>query len=365
MLDPACRSRLSLAAALFAFVLPRLLPAQQLELIGVDFAGTAWGIAMDGQKRLIGPTGATGCNAMADQAGVLWASARSGARHQLVTIDPITAAATVHIADLGVDLRGLESNPTFGPGVPELLGIANTATNADVLVAIDVDTAVVTTIGPTGRTGIQSLEFFAGELWGWDATAGLVKISRTTGQASDPFPSVGTLGAGIQYLTTDRFGRLVGGNSALYRIDHQTGVPTLLGADGFVDLRGAVAHRGRLTPFEVGCPAGGGGTTLVGGGELLPGTSLGFASVGHTPFATGVLMIGFQRQTAGLVGTSCLQFVTGDLGLPVTASASGFAKDSFVLPGTFGTTLHLQLLMLENVPGGFVTTNGLTAELPF
>ena len=40
-----------------------------------------------------------------DDDGVLYATARSGTIHQLVRIDPITAQATVVIANLGVDLR--------------------------------------------------------------------------------------------------------------------------------------------------------------------------------------------------------------------------------------------------------------------
>lgn len=338
--------------------------AQTHELIAVDFAGTAFGISPTGQKRTIGPTGVGNCNAMARLGDQLYVSAKNGNVHQLAVVDAITGVATVVVANLGFDLRGLTANSVFGPGQPELLGIANLSDNADVLVGIDVDTFAVTVVGPTGRTAIQSLESEGSTLWAWDLTAGLLRVDRTSGLATDPFPTVGTQGASIQYLAVDHLSRLVGGNSSLYRIDPNTGVVTLLGSDGFVDLRGAERHFGRVTAAGAGCPVGVGGTTLVGGGEAMPGTSIGIASTGHTANTTGVLLIGLAAQSLPIVGSPCLQLVSGDSSIPVTAGTSGLVKRSIPLPNAFAATLHLQLLTFENVPGGVVATNRLTVEIP-
>lgn len=338
--------------------------AQTHELIAVDFAGNAFGISPTGQKRALGPTGATSCNAMARLGNTLFVSAKNGALHQLVTIDPITAQATVVVANLGFDLRGLTANSVVGPGQPELLGIANTATNADVLVGIDVDTFTVTVIGSTGRSAIQSLESDGGTLWAWDLTAGLLRIDRNTGFATDPFPFVGAAGAGIQYLAVDHLNRLVGGNSSHYQIDRGSGVPLLLGSDGFVDLRGGEMHGGRVTTSGSGCPVGAGGTSLVGGGEAMPGTSVGIASIGHTTNASGVLLLGLSTQSLPIVGSNCLQLVSGDSSILVSTGNTGLFKRSIPLPNAFAATLHLQLLTFENVPGGVVATNRLTVEIP-
>lgn len=338
--------------------------AQTHELIAVDYAGNAFGISPTGQKRAIGPTGVSNCNAMARLGNTLFVSTKNGSVHQLATIDPITAQATVVVANLGFDLRGLTANSVVGPGQPELLGIANTATNGDALVGIDVDTFTVTVIGATGRSSIQSLESDSGTLWAWDLSAGLLRLDRNTGFATDPFPFVGTAGAAIQYLAVDHLNRLVGGNSSHYQIDRGSGVPVLLGSDGFVDLRGGEPHGGRVTTSGSGCPVGAGGTSLVGGGEAMPGTSVGVASVGHTANANGVLLLGLSAQSLPIVGSSCLQLVSGDSSILVSTGTTGFWKRSIPLPNTFAATLHLQLLTFENVPGGVVATNRLTVEIP-
>jgi hypothetical protein len=193
------------------------LPAQ--ELIAVDYTGNAYGVSPAGQRRDLGATGLSDCNAMARLGSQLFVSARSSGRHCLATLDPITARATVLFPQLGVDVRALELNPVFTTGSNRtLFGIVNTRTNVDHLVTIDVGTGQVVTIGSTGRSGIQALAFHGSILYGWDVVAGLVQINRSTGVATDPFPNVGTAGVSVQFLCVDHTFSLVGGNSSLYRI---------------------------------------------------------------------------------------------------------------------------------------------------
>jgi hypothetical protein len=136
------------------------------------------------------------------------------------------------------------------------------------------------------------------------------------------------------------------------------------GLGGFVDLRGADRHLGRLSSYGTGCPEGVGGNFLSAGSDAMPDSRFMFASIGHQPGRNGVMMIGFSQAALGMVGTPCLQLTSGELAAPFTSSSSGFVKDTLVLPGTFGTVLHLQLVMLEDVPGGVVTTNAFKVEMP-
>lgn len=352
------------AAWLTALLALTSLPAQ--ELLAVDYSGNAYGVSPTGQRRDLGATGLTDCNAMARLGSQLFVAARSAGRHCLATLDPITARATVLFPQLGVDVRALELNPVFSTaGNRTLFGVVNTRTNVDDLVTIDVGTGQVATIGSTGRSGIQALAHHGNTLYGWDVVAGLVRIDPSTGVATDPFPAVGTSGVSVQFLCVDHAFSLVGGNSSLYRIDPQTGLPSLIGSlGGFVDLRGADRHLGRLSSYGTGCPQGVGGTFMSAGSDAMPGSRFMFASLGHQPGRNGVMLIGFTQVALGMVGTPCLQLTSGDFSVPFTSSSSGMVKDTLALPGTFGTVLHLQLVMLENVPGGVVTTNAFKVEMP-
>ena len=180
------RHSISLCVALSFPAALATLPAQ--ELIAVNFAGQAFAVdSTTGQARTIGATGVTSCNAMARKNNVLYATAQTGGptgARQLVTIDPITAQASVLFPNLGVDLRGLAPKD----GSNELYGIADG--QPDRLVTIDLTTGQVTTIGNTGFTGIQALdsEMSLLFLFGWDVNAGLVRIDPTTGVTVDVNP---------------------------------------------------------------------------------------------------------------------------------------------------------------------------------
>ena len=180
-------------AMAFAFAITTA-PAQ--ELIAVNFLGNAFGVdVVTGQGRLIGSTGVSRCNAMALQDHVLYSTAQVGTTgpQQLVTIDAVTAQATVLLPNLGVDLRGLAENIN---NANELFGIANGT--PDRLVRIDLVTGLVTTVGNTGLTGIQALDGSDSSLlnlFAWDVNVGLVRIDRVTGVTVDVDPNVGTQNA--------------------------------------------------------------------------------------------------------------------------------------------------------------------------
>lgn len=354
-------------------------PARAQELIALDFQGNAHGIDVNtGQPRLIGPTGVAFCNSMATHDRVLYATSRASAlgSHRLVTVDPITAQATVRFGNLGVDLRGLCSHD----GANELFGIADGPT--DQLVRIDLATGVVTAVGSTGLTGIQALDDggAVGFLFGWDVNLGLVRIDIATGAATDVNPSLGTQGADIQFLTTvttDNDTLCFGGRTTLYAVNRLTGAVTAVGGGGLADLRGAERHRGVATPFGLGCA-----TTvtshaaLLTKSDLLPGVTAAFTSSQHEPNCIGILVVGLSNvdysglalplDVDPLFGTSgCDLLVSPDLLIPVLANGAGLLARPFTLLTIPGFVLHFQYAALEAVPGGFSFSSGLTVQTPF
>lgn len=374
------RPSFALAFTFSLFAAHAILPAQ--ELIAVNFAGQAFGIdSVTGQPRTIGATGVVSCNAMARKNGVLYATAQTGGifgPRQLVTIDPITAQATVLFPNLGVDLRGLAPKD----GGNELYGIADG--QPDRLVTIDLTTGQVTTVGNTGFTGIQALdsEMSVLFLFGWDVNQGLVRIDPATGGTVDVNPSLGTQGAAIQFLTrvVDDGGtpRLVGGNSALFSINLTTGAVTPIGAAGsLADVRGAELHRGVATQFGLGCASVAVANANLGSkGDLLAGTTVALNSPSHAPNSLGLLVVGFSNTTYlgaplpidldPLFGTSgCDLHVSADALLPVQANGAGAFGIGFPMPNVLGGQLFFQLAALEAVPGGWSVTNGLSVQTPF
>lgn len=374
------RHSVSLCVAISFSAALATLPAQ--ELIAVNFAGQAFAIdSVTGQSRTIGATGVTSCNAMARKDGVLYSTAQTGGStgaRQLVTIDPITAQASVLFPNLNVDLRGLAPKD----GSNELYGIADG--QPDRLVTIDVVSGQVTTIGNTGFTGIQALdsEMSVLFLFGWDVNLGLVRIDPASGVTVDVNPSLGAQGAVIQFLTkvVDDSGtpRLIGGNTALFSINLSTGAVTPIGPAGsLADVRGAELHRGVATVFGLGCASiGDANASLSGKGSLLAGASVGLTSPSHPANALGLLVVGFSNTTYlgaplpidldPLFGTSgCDLLVSADALLPVQANGSGVFGIGFPMPAVLGGKLFFQLAALEAVPGGWSLTNGLSVQTPF
>jgi len=348
------------------------LPAPAQALLAIHFAGVAHGVdVVTGQTRLIGPTGAVSVNTMAKSANQLYATSRAGALHQLVRIDPITAQATVVVANLGVDLRGLCDDTTPN----SLFGIAN-GTTSDRLVRIDLTTGAVTNIGNTGLTGIQALDRVGsfGALTAWDVNVGLVRIDRNTGVATDVDPNLGTQGAIVQFLAPvlgNNSLDLYGGNSSLYAIDRFTGVVTTIGSAGQLDLRGAEHRTGIATEVGTGCAtATGAEARLFAKADFLAGGTLPLGSTQHAANCLGVLILGLSTPPPGNVdaifGTSgCTLYVPPDLLLLFQANASGAFSMPFTMPPQFGLAVHFQLAALEPAPGGWSFTNGFSVQTPF
>lgn len=350
-----------LAAALL-FALP-LLPAQTPKLLGVDFAGTAHEVDLaTGQSRNLGPTGASGTNAMTtDATGSTWyATARSGSLHQLVTIDPIDAHATVVVPNLGVDVRGL-CHGNNG----ELFAIANGAANQDSLVRIVPGTGQVIPVGPTGLNGIQAMARKRGSLVAWDVVRGIVDLDRTTGLATDRHPALGAGTVDIQFLTFVGE-RLYGGSTQLYEI--VDGVPIAIGTAVLPGLRGADQRLGRVREFGSTCPAvefrPGVPPELSAATSGMPGSTVTFLATANAPNATGMLITGFTLAPVPATLGSCPIAVSQDTVVPVTLNDAGALKIASALPNLLGVDLFAQLVTLAPVQSGTVVTNGVRIEIP-
>ncbi len=368
------RPLLLCAAALFPILAP--LPAQ--ELIAVNFQGQAFGVEFTtGVSRPIGPTGVTSCNAMATHNGVLYSTAQTGTTgpRQLVTIDPITARATVVFPNLGIDIRALADNR----GSDELFAIVEGT--PDRLVRIHVVTGQVTNVGTTSFLGLQGLDENDASpfLLGWDINVGLVRIDKATGAGSDPAPGLGTQGADIQFLTS-MIGLndlpLVGGRTSLYTVNRVTGVVTQIGTNtGLADLRGAELHRGVATEFGVGCLTSRGTAATIGAkSTFLAGIPINMFSTAHAANVPAILMVGASTTTFQgialpfaldpLLGTSgCSAFVGPDITMPTVTNGSGLASVAVTIP-IRRATVHFQYATLEPVPGGASFSHGLTVRTP-
>lgn len=345
---------------LFAISLSACLAAAPLatqETLAVDFAGDAF--AVGAAARLIGPTGVTGCNAMAVQNGVYWVSARNGARHQLAELDPFTAQATVRFANLGIDIRGLadSSNPN------ELFGIVNGET--DRLVRINLTTGAVTNVGSTGRTGIQALARDGSLLWAWDVTAGLLAVSPVTGATFDPFPFVAAQGVDIQFLTVVS-GSLRGGNHRLYSLNLANGVASPLGGELGTDLRGGESRRGLVEAVGTGCSTGAFGTTLSCSASGLAGTNVFLSSEGHNPNAAAQLYIddGLLATPQPYPPLSCSLLVNPSGSTFLILSSQGKLNLNLTLPPVLGVEHAFQLYVSETPPLLETLTNAIHIRVP-
>jgi hypothetical protein len=284
----------------------------------------------------------------------------------LNTIDEVTGAANRSVP-IGRDLRALATTGTSGT----LMAIAQ-ASPHDELVRVATGNGTVTVVGATGFAGLQGLTLAGGVFYGWDVTAGLVRIDHLSGLATDVDQNVGTEGAAIQFLTTLSDGRVVGGQDSLYLIDLATGRPQLLGSGVYNDLRGAEERFGVFYPVGQGCA----GTTLTLGGEPRPGFSIDSTSGGHRRLAAGFVLLGFSdNRFAGLplplpldalLGTrGCFLYNSADVTFGASASALGEIRATVPIPPfTNGLIFHLQHVALDAAaPGGLEFSNGSTVRI--
>jgi len=228
-------------AAFSVALIPGLVSAQ---IIGVNRATNSAVFALNettGTGITVGNSGLRGLNSLArDSGGTLFSVATLvDGSALLATIDPITGAGQGLVADnfgqVTPDVRGLafSSNNT-------LFAINSTISDSqpDDLYTINVATGAGTFIGMTGLNDLQGLDFApSGALFGWDVSLGLVTIDSLTGVATDVNPLVGA-SADIQSIVFAQDGTLFGARSALFTINPTTGETALVGAGGYLDLRG-------------------------------------------------------------------------------------------------------------------------------
>lgn len=352
-----------------AVALSLVVSAVAQDLIGVNFAGQAFAIdSRVGRGALLGPTGRTGHNAMARVGSTLYVSEQAaGPTFFLDTLNEITGTATRSVA-IARDLRGMAQSRNGG-----LAAIAN-GSAGDEFVSVSTSTGAVTVIGNTGFTGIQALAinstFLGDVIFAWDSTAGLIRIDRLTGVGTDVNANFGTGGVDIQFLAFAG-GRLLGGRNELYEIDAGSGLPALIGAGGYSDLRGLEERFGVAVPFGQGC----GGVTLAVTGSFSINGTFTSTSSGHIALAPGALMLGssataFQGIPLPLdldpfLHTSgCRLLTSADFMLNSATTVQGVMSLSLVIPlFTQGSVFHLQHFSLDDGPGGLAFSNGVTVRV--
>lgn len=183
-------SRTTFLGALLPLVWSLPLCAQ--DMIGVLFTGEVVRLRSTTGAVTLLATGQIGKNCLACSSdNRLWTTVRTGFspatfQYFLANINPFTGAETLPFGNHNVgDIRALAANTTGS-----LFGIRD-LNGPDELVRIDMQTGVVTVIGPTGFTGIQAFDNTSAGLRVWDQTAGLLLISAQSGLATDPFPRLG------------------------------------------------------------------------------------------------------------------------------------------------------------------------------
>lgn len=357
----------TLASALLALSLPAQTFPQ--DLIAINFTGDAFTLdSRTGAGQALGPTGRPGHNCMARLGRQIYTVEQVGsgatAQRFLNTIDDETGQAfrTVPITR---DLRGLAAGGQF-----TLMAIADNSGN-DQLVRVDVFNGTITVVGSTGFSSLQGLTLQGNAFYGWDLTAGLVRIDHLTGAGTDVNPNVGTNGATIQFLTTMSDGRVVGGNSSLYEIDVASGIPTLRGSGAYFDLRGAEERFGVAYTFGQGC----GNVSLGLSGNPSPGFTITTASSGNRRGTAGFMLLGFSdRSYLGLplplrldnfLGTvDCFLYTGGEFTVGATASGLGVLTVPVPIPPfTNGLIFHVQHVSLSNAPGGLAFSNAGTVRV--
>lgn len=152
-------------------------------------------------------------------------------------------------------------------------------------------------------------------------------------------PSVGTTGVDIQCLASVDRGKLLGGRRSLYAIDLTTGVPSLMGAGIYNDLRGLEDRHGVHHPFGQACN----GVSLSITGNASPGSTIDVSVTGQRRNAPGTLFLGFSDSEYqgvplpllldGFLGTNlCFLYSGSDLVFPTAANGLGVATVSIAVP---------------------------------
>ena len=141
---------------------------------------------------------------------------------KLYQIDPATGAVINTVGSLGVSITSIAFDPTTGI----LWGVEGAATSGSPRIfTIDVTTAAITEVGPTGVFGISDLSFRSdGRLYGREARSqGLFLIDKSTGAASFVGSASGTTrGGGMSFDFSDRL-FMVSAAPTAHELDPDTG----------------------------------------------------------------------------------------------------------------------------------------------
>jgi hypothetical protein len=323
------RLQLLLGAA-FGLSLP--LPSQTFDMIGVAFGGQVMRIDSTTGATSVLATGALGKNCLANTSdNRLWSVIRIGTistQSALVLIDPFTGAESTPfgLTNIG-DIRAMT-----GTEQGDLLAIRDVA-GADQLVRIDTTTGAVTVIGSTGFGSIQALDDTALGLNAWDLNAGMLRVSRTTGVATDPFPAVAGP-SGLQWMATDpQTGSAFVGRATLHPLDLFSGVAgAAVNIAGAPDLRGVEFTTGRFQLTGSAC----GGVRIGASFSTSSGLALETGSAPHPAGSLGVEIIGFsETQHLGQALPLLLDPLLGTLGcslnVSIDATRIGFADPAGIL----------------------------------
>ncbi len=251
----------TIAATVFGIFIPTIIsninlkPAKAISLIGVnyDFPSSVFTIdEMTGSSKFIGFSGFNGLNSLAiDSTGMLFSAEDAEEQpSNLITINPATgqgkSVALIDLLGENVGFRGL----AFSPDDVLFAFNVNVLTLSKGLYTIDITTGIGTLISNNFNDGIQALDFSPeGILFGWAVDSGLLTIDTVTGKVVD----VNTLEPGtvkIQSIAFSPDGKtLYGAGDGLYKINIETGVPTLIGGQEEYFFRGIVAVPEPLTIF--------------------------------------------------------------------------------------------------------------------
>lgn len=365
----------ALATALWATALS----TRAQELLGVDGQGTVVAINLVSRTtRTVMTTTMGACHAMSrkvrtalDPNGPRFhAAVAAGNGCDLFSIDPISGAPTLAFANLPESIVALadEANTPF------LWAIVDAP--VDRLARFDVVAGTLTILGPTGFSSLRGLQFRQGQLYAFDASAGLVQLDKTTGNGVDVNPQVDAQGCNVQFLASDDTGQVLAGADELFAVDVASGVLTPLGVLGMTDVRGADLRNGLTSSFGLPCAMPSlSGSFLFAHGPLVVDSTVSFVSHSHTPGAPAVVGLGLPSTThAGaplpidldpLLGTNgCSLHISPVVFFPGVAAAFGRVTIPVQLLQIPGAELHAQMFVLENVPGGLDASDARSIRIP-
>ena len=211
--------------------------SEAASLIGISLNGDVFSINSEtGTGTFLGNSGFGGNSAASDSSGTVYTVSSGGIFGTLVQIDPLTGAGTAvaPVSTSRFSVRGLafDENDILYAVLSQI-----SVDTVDVLATIDINTGLVSQIGPISNlTSIQSLAFSPdGRLFGQSVARALYELNPLTGDAS----LVGGTGiAAIQALEFTSDGSLLGIRNQLFEIDPATGATNLVGDGGYTDIRG-------------------------------------------------------------------------------------------------------------------------------